>query len=468
MTTTFLDEKRAISSVVLLNTTPDERFQRWKEAKSKITLSDWTRLGNLLSIYLEASKADSEALLSSDSKEFLPRFVESRRFDTLENDTHRDNAIFHLLNRAWFLNSPFDGKKTSKLAWMALICGTTQYTLAISNSGSMSLRQLVEGRTGRTSFPSKSFKVDDIEFDGFSEQDRAAAQSYLAFIDSPVDLTSTSLAPWSELVTALRKAWGDCPAIDRIAFLASGIRSKDDSGEDGDLSASDEIVSTFRYARLHSGAFQWWRERLTSTASKSLRRRWMLLLWMWATPRTLLKLAQLLDSLLGELDKDEWTSLGREIFVLSQIKGDDSSSLTRSTSDLSLLKSISSRACSFIGQRMPSVVQYELAVSACRSATLDAPEAQFAFEALARSCSQTNGWSDSLTYIRELYVRGGVLTRRLGSNVEMTREVAERISREPQIYPLFLVAAADATLRSGINERAEPLHLTASRDRWFK
>ncbi len=397
-------------------------------------------------------------------KAILGRFVEARCFELLDASEYADKARALILSDARFASSSFDGSTPNRLAWVALICGTHQYGLIFEHSGGISLRNLLEGRSGRGKFPPRSATAESLRLSELPDDERSAVSSYLAFIDSSPEILATSLVPWSELVTALRQAWRDSPAFDRIALLSAGIRSKLDLGTDGDLSPTDNIVSSARFARLKSGAPQWWRERLGQNMDSDTKVRWLLLFWLWATPRTLVKLAATLDQLLTALSSQDWTHLSREFYILTQFvrKAEDVSTIAGY--ELSQLESASSRLHSFIGQRLPPKQQLKFAMIVADDPSAEAPEIQFALEAVVRCCLANEArWSDALESIKALYLAGGFIPLSLRRNFEVPIEVAEKVSREPDRFPLPLVASADSTLRGDTGSKAARLQVIAAR-----
>jgi hypothetical protein len=373
-----------------------------------------------------------------------------------------------LLRQVRFAICPFDGAVPSRLGWLALICGTLQYGAVFERAGGESLRAYLDMRSGRGKFLPRSATPESLKLIELPEAERGGVAAYLAFIENGPELLSSTLAPWSDLIGALRQAWGDCPAFDRIAFLSAGIRSKTDLGADGDLGPADNIVSTARFARLKSGAPHWWHDRLSEISGADSSARWLLLLWLWATPRTLIKLSVLLDQLLNNLSSKDWANLSREFYLLSTFvrKVDDASGIA--VYELYQFESLGSRLCSFVGQRLSLKPQLKLAMTIAHNKSAEAPEVQFALEAVVKSCLTESSWRDALDTIRALYLRGAYIPLGVRRTFEVPADVANEVSRQSESFPLPLVAAADSALRVDAGSKAVGLQTIAVRDKWFR
>ncbi|MGY4300150.1 hypothetical protein ACVWXN_008245 [Bradyrhizobium sp. i1.4.4] len=466
--TQHFDERRALAQIINQNTTAEERFAYWQQEQSKVLHLEWARLGALLDIYATTDEARANTLFATKSEAVLSRFVESRCFDLLEKTEYAKEACELIRSDVRFSAVAFDGSSPNRLSWLALICGTFQYGCVFDVAG-VSLRSVLESRSGRGNFLSRSATPESLKLSALPEVERGVVSAYLAFIENNTEILSNSAAPWTDLVMILRQAWGDSPAFDRIAFISAGIRSKIDLGSDGDLGATDDIVATARFARLKSGAHQWWRDRLSEVGDADTRVRWLLLLWLWATPRTLIKLSSFLDGVLAGLSNKEWTHLSREFYFLSTfVRKTDETSLVASFNP-SEFEAFSSRVCSFVGHRLPPRPQLELAKIVANDQSAEAPEVQFALEAVVRSCLGEVSWNDALSTIKVLYLRGAYIPLgMMRRNFEVPADVANEVSREPESYPLPLVAAADAALRTEAGSMAIGLQSISVRDRWFR
>lgn len=176
-----------------------------------------------------------------------------------------------------------------------------------------------------------------------------------------------------------------------------------------------------------------------------------------------------LDSMLSELSIHDWTQLSREFYLLASLarRAEDASAIT--AHELSQMETTNSRVYSFIGQRLPLNLKLKLAMIVASDSSAAAPEIQFALETMVRCCiAKEANWTDVLENIKALYLAGAFIPIHLRRNFEVPSEVAEKISHEPEAFPLPLVAAADSSLRGDTGSKAIGLQVIAARDRWFQ
>jgi hypothetical protein len=163
----------------------------------------------------------------------------------------------------------------------------------------------------------------------------------------------------------MRNAWGDCPAVDRIAFLGAGIRSKSVEGIDVPLANAPNLVGAARFFRLKSGAPRWWEHQLESEQNPDEMRRVLLLLWMWATPNTLQKLLGRLRELLARMDHDHWLGINRELYYFRHFL--EERDTPGGETGLNAIAKLGSRVSTFVGQRLSDESQLTLAIKMLES-----------------------------------------------------------------------------------------------------
>jgi hypothetical protein len=98
----------------------------------------------------------------------------------------------------------------------------------------------------------------------------------------------------------------------------------------------------------------------------------------------------------------------------------------------------------------------------------DSPELSFAIDAITQACLDKHEWKSGLPHIRSLYLKGDVARYVQRTEMTIPTGAAAQISAELESFPLSLVAAADAQLRSSAGEGAIKLLDVANRDGWFK
>lgn len=464
--TNFSDERNALVLAVNQISSPEERITRWRKLVARMPHDRWFRLGMMLHIYDNSTIEDLDLSESHISISLIRSLVQMRRFDlivALNNSLYIEQSTAILLNEI-HLSAYFpDPTKSDRLEWLASMCSTLQYFIARSDAGAIPLRMVLENRIGpfhaREITQEARNRISRLE-----NAERKAVEAFNAFLDTPTAELATSIEPWTNLVEAMRKAWGDCRSIDRIAFVGAGIRSKSDTGVAAPLSSNANLVAAARYARLKSGAPRWWEKQLMQETSVTEQRRLLLLLLLWTTSKTLIKLVDILDAILTILPDEEWSALMHDFRAMQLVDREE----TLDTKGIELLKAKSCRLGAFIGLRLSSSTCFDLAVSMVdREVSAQSPEGEFAMSTLLEGFRQEDKQGTGLPRIQKLYLSGAITSIRQQREFPMPESVAINISSAPDKFPLSLVSVADANLRSTAGSKALKLLEVAQRDNWF-
>ena len=355
-----------------------------------------------------------------------------------------------------------------QLEWLATICDCHQYAVALNGEPAGPLRHVLDHTLGARLSNRTRGVGRERPTAGLPEREHNAVNAYGRFLDTSTTITSTSIDPWVDLVEALRAAWGNCPAIDRIAFMGAGVRSKKALGSEGPLEKAPDLVNAARHVRLKSGAPRWWEERFKLETNFLERKRLLLLLWLWGTGKTILRLSSVIGGALNLLDKSDWINLWRDYncfrFSPTEYLPDISHS------ELERTKKLGPRACVFVGMRLRPQSRFELGVAVSDlKVELHWPETIFALEAVINACMERKEWKSGLPHIQSLYLRGATPWRFINrGEPTMSQHIAAQISAEPENFPLSLVAAADSQLLSTAGMTASKLLDVANRDGWFR
>jgi hypothetical protein len=360
------DERRAVAKALIVNQTMKERMDLWKGIRNDVSRLVWINIGNDLECFVSIDEATLAELFVPLSDDVIHALLRNQRFDLLYSDEDLRKSARRLLLfeiplpvARWGRRSELKG-----LEALANVISYYQYGIAINDETSLSLKQVMESRfhygdrqrsIGRV--------VPASETDGeFSELQRQALRAHEEFLDIAPATLNSSLQPWVTFVEALRAAWGDCPAFDRIAIVGAGIRSKDEPGAPRDEKATVGLVEAIRFMRLKSGAPRWWEDRLGSEKSHIERNRLLLVLWTWATPKTMIKLSETLANILNGLDSKIWEHLCREHSAISTalMRGrEDPPRLNEP--DLQNVKKQCVRFRLFVGSRLSGDDRFEIA-----------------------------------------------------------------------------------------------------------
>jgi len=464
--TSYADERRALSNAIYENTKLPERTERWRIAKDKMDHSDWVDFGKFLRIFFDAADAALKSFSGDLSKNLIIALLEARQFDLLQQRGVENQSLEIMLNDMRPSGVDFGArlKHTGRLELLYTICGYYQYRLAIRTDDSVPMRHQMARRFGHEAIspqlPERGRYLSDDE--------QAAVIAHDQFLEFSAVELSASIEPWSELVRTLRRAWGDCRAFDRIAFMAAGVPGRSVSGQECRLAEAEDLVLAARFVRLKSGAPRWWRTKLAQERDIRELSRLLLLLLMWGTPRTMLLVQDTLVGALDRLSEDEWFALYRDYKVVSEGRKSDDRVRLRD-SEIADVLDRGSRLSTFVGLRADTLSQFQLASTIAADMTgLIKPEIQFCMDAMLNMCRRYSEWELALPNIKRLYDRGGNVPGSLhGGEYSFALSLAETISTDLVCYPLALLALADNQLRSATGSGARKLSDIASSEHWF-
>lgn len=461
-----LDQLRPLCSAIVQNTSIAERWEGWLARRSAMAPRRWARFGSMLEL-LQPPALKNLTDIGDVTTEFIDTLLREQRFDLLHGGDTFDKAKKNLLDGAPILRADPAINYPCRLHWLARTVAYYPYTLALLDDDALPLHDVMARRLGGGRFTKDDpGYLNRAGMDDLPAAERAAAQAYLDFIACEIPILAVSLEPWRNLVKCLRAAWGDCSAIDRIAFLAAGIRNSAEIGLPACLDHAPDLVEVARYARLKSGAPRWWIDQLTAQIESRERRRLLLLLLMWGTPKTLLKLIDPLEKILENLPEHDWIELNSNYQVIG---GRLPGQRTITLSDIAAFAQRSPRLCTYLGQRLDIVPRFMLAGFLTQSAEeLAAPERNFVYRSIGGGIRLQMDWEANLPFISKLYLRGCITPLPIARDAPMSKAAAEVISQAPELYPMSLVAQADTALRSLAGTEIASLGEVAERDCWFK
>lgn len=454
-------ERRALARAIAGNASVEDRLTRWLSVHSAFEEYEWAQLGEALQVYSAQSieQVQAKGLWQAGIVRVL---LEQGRFDCLPVD-QIDSAKNILFDGA--RNVIVRGGKADAgwIASLATICSTFQYMVAFMEDGGLLLGESIRRRVPDALGP--------VQVTGGSTVgERRIVAAYKEFMDTPVGSLRATLEPWKKLVEALRGEWGDRASFDRIAFIAAGVRSKEVLGVESRLDRALSLVEAARYIRLKAGAPRWWERKLRSEMDPVERRRLLLLLWLWGSTVTFVKLAPVISEILGLLNEKEWEWLNREHqqINMSYFRGESTASF--SDAEFSKLAKLTSRASMFIGVRLSLKAQFGIAEQIAKNPLeKGAPQIHFAMEAVLREVRQSGDWKRVLPLVQSLYARGGNASPGMqGDDTKMPNAIATEILTDPAKYPLAVLQTADSRLRVVEGSKAAKLLDIATRERWFQ
>ena len=464
---THVDERNAIAIALSQSASVQVRTDLWTSLRDRLDESDWISTGVILGLF--RGTVDSLRCLLPDPLPVsaVAGFLKAGQFDLLaRNDDSYQCAAKLLLGGQYTFATivhrpPF---QKSDLFWMARILNSSQYGMIFTDTTGHSLHHLLETRLSNSA--AKSFPMD---VPAICDKTKMALEAYQAFLMIPISILQASSAPWSEFVEALRSAWGDCDAIDSIAVIGAGVRDRNNSGVDQSLSSTENLAGVFRHIRMKSGAPSWWIQTLESAKRNANFLRYLLIFWVWSTPRTMFTLAERLDDLICDLSPEEWEQLQRNRNRCQFLEQGGKMIDRIEKPDSQILSKLSGRGSMFFGKRLNNDIRYHVVYSILKDKESSVPELNFALSAIYERMREDFNWRPMLSDIKALYARGAVSQFTLRrDDLGMPAGVASDVLGSLEDYPLAIIASADNLLKAQIGERAPKLWDVAQKEGWFR
>lgn len=462
----FSDEQRALAFALRQSTSETELVNLWVGLRGSIDEKEWISKGSMLNIF-HAKEIDINSFILNS----LPSFVVKElliacRFDILNFDEVNYVNFYKEVLKVTYINifklriCPF---LDSKLFYMAKILNSDQYHLVFNDEYKANLLHLIE-----MNFPGGYSNWCGMQNSKGATQTKGVFDAYQAFLKAPCSDLSTSSALWVELVETLRSELGDCNAIDHIAIIAAGIRVRGEIGDDQPLLSTTNLVGSVRYARMKSGAPKWWSQKLTELKDSPDLPRYLLILWTWATPRTLFSLAKELDCIMCSLSSEEWKQFWQDYVQCRRGYQRKNKIRQLEKNELSSFLQLGSRTATLLGEYLRGEVRYQVVKPVLNDKTSSAPELNFALGAVYRSLQVDPDWKPMLDDVRALYSRGAyVAIRPRTEEWHMPLAVATQILDDLESYPLVLIGIADTVVRAQAGEAIPNLLDTAKKEKWF-
>ncbi|HEX8127286.1 MAG TPA: hypothetical protein VF548_17050 [Allosphingosinicella sp.] len=285
-------------------------------------------------------------------------------------------------------------------------------------------------------------------------------------LDMPVTQWASTLVPWNAVIEAGRQSFGERPALDRLAVLAAGIRSKDGkkAGYDDLLDRSGFLAERARYARLSSGNIQWWLAQIRRASSQP-EQDWVLLnLFCWATMRTLQAVADEVIPLLHGLPVDRWHWLADSVSSVTN------ASCAPKTGTKPEVKILSPRFTVLVSNRLTQSAAFGAwrhNFASC--VTDDGIIAQFCqrmtFNAIRDSSID---WEEGLRLLKDTGSHSqdeGL--RHLAAFAPMSEAAVRDVLDDPARYPIAIASLAEQTLASIVLRKTPKVTKVAQQEEWF-
>lgn len=281
--------------------------------------------------------------------------------------------------------------------------------------------------------------------------------------------------PWDQVLERSRAAFGDRAAFDRLAAIASGVRDTTNRGAGHrDLfDDSTSLMKRVRFARHKANDPSWWQSVLEQATEPRQRSLALCLLATWGTAQSLAGSHEIMSERLQELTPVEYAwvySTTRSTQLFFDVSGSRSKRLRGHWKSMSPTP----RLFTLLAER--GVPTENAAVYASADFPLNQSDGQVVDEfldyELARVTGDPSSWSRALSLFRQSgdHDVGRMLRwmrRRSNQRSAMPMPVADSILADPGLYPLGVVASAEAQKLAVAIKRQPTVGTTADQNRWF-
>lgn len=312
----------------------------------------------------------------------------------------------------------------------------------------------------------------------------ASARRYVRAVDAAAARFNLaqwrgSLEPWSSVVEAGRREFGDAWVFRVLAVLSSATKSgtRLAAGAPQLFDEDVDLCLRAKYARLRAGSAAWWSRQLTVAADFETRTFALLLFSSWAGPKTLRSLSPLASELVDSLPNEWWERLHN---ALDQ-RVPHWSQYASKASDISmgdLPEEVGIRFFVLVAGRLKRRerrAMYRRFLK--RYDGTDPAVLDLCLETSLRCAIEgVEPWSEWLEAISRFYTKGGTfgvyvaLGHVFGVPGSFFPDLksAQTVMRDCDQYPLALVALAERVCRWDVSKRIVPVGEVAKRDRWFR
>lgn len=302
--------------IELINNNPDNVLNRWCAHVTKFkgaNLTRWLIYAYKLRILHLVDDNLLKEIIEEDNNEKGKRLeilIHGNRLDLVDDNKQYKNIV---LNEILSGNMEILSRKNkiSCLEFLSLItCPLFIYD--IFNIGYTGYY-----RNHLERFSSPNFSVNFEIKDKIDEKIKSFADSIEYMFDKDINSWRTSINEWSILVEKGLEHFGHCWSFYVIAVIAAGIKSINEKYEDfSDLSnITLQLCKRARYARLRSGNIKYWESHLTNENDLLFK---LLLFFTWATPRTMLKLKDIVSLKIETLNDKDFTELVNSLRITSK------------------------------------------------------------------------------------------------------------------------------------------------------
>jgi NACHT domain-containing protein len=468
------DFARLLAELIRVNTTRDAATSRWLAEARSLTGADltrWIRYGLSLGVLSNLDDLQVEALFE-DTVHTAERLTYLLRAGQLSFVEVREERLKVVVGRVLARNPDMVFRRVSSVvdAFIQAI-SPHRYAIAFQHRSPIPLRECwhryvanePEVEEPPPIVGETAAKCREVILLGHALAGRQSAE------------WAKELGPWNELVESARELFGDQWALQVLANVAAGVRSKNETCDEAvDLHAREEpLCRRVRYARLRAGVSGWWESQLLSTTDEEDVQFALLVLITWAGPTVLNKHADLLDEKLRSLSTERW-------LILNEALQNGSYRLDSERRDISLAwsdsQALSERTIVALGTRVSEGDRTAWFRARLRNYSGN-DQAVLEFcqrSALIAALEDPMSWEQWLPVMAGSYGKGITSDRYYGhkfaraiQSQSLPQGTAEHIMTNCESYPAELVEFAEHACRTRVAEQVVPVGLVAEQQSWF-
>jgi hypothetical protein len=285
--------------------------------------------------------------------------------------------------------------------------------------------------------------------------------------------------PWNRIVEKARSMFGERWSLFHMANIAAGIRSIDENCSESSQLFNQRmpLCRRARFARLRNRNVRWWTSQLEG-ANNDIEVMFSLLLCLtWGSSNALMKLMDIINSLLKNMNKESWHKLYSSLSTAINIRQSNNGS-SISFEIKRLPKNLSLRTVVALSTRGKSMFVKQLFDKYLRvykgSDAIVLGHCQRIAYRLIRETPTADTWERNLPIIERAYSKGvmhesyflhSLLEK--GKRTEIPKRIAEKTMQKAEKYPIPLINAAEMSCRRSISSKITPVAKIAKCEKWF-
>lgn len=479
----FPQNDYASELIGIVRNNPFQTLEIWSSNIENLNgekLTKWFEYAYLLEII---HKIENEQLLNiiregdlEQKENRLQILIDGNRLDVIDSDPELKNIV---LNGVLQSKISVHQRKYSNHSLQFLTIILHPYLLInILNSDDSNIPFLnsVSQRIGnfpqdaKQQKPINSFTVKD-EIDKSIE---SFANLISQSLNDEITKWKNNIEPWDLLVESFRGIFQDTWAVKIISVISAGIKSKDETYEEfSDLTdSSKSLCKRARCARMKSGNVKYWESQLQNSSDITYT---LLVLFTWATPKTLIQLIESISINVNKLSQDEFWTLSvylRKTTRQSHLNNSQTEDLTK----FLIENSIDAEILYLISYRFSEELRLNFIYKNLSNSTIKMKDiGDIRLSYLIEKYLKKNEDLSLLKEVKEIYSSLTNYEERsyhfynghLNEAKELPIEIANTIMSESKKYPRVIASFAERSCRIFANKNIKAVGQVAKNENWF-